>query len=40
VEDQGEEKVEVKIHVIDFGIGISQDDLINLFTAYFKTKDQ
>ena len=30
----------IKIQVIDQGIGISEDDLKNLFTPFFQTKDQ
>lgn len=32
--------VDVSVSVIDKGIGIKEDDLKNLFKAYYKTNDQ
>jgi signal transduction histidine kinase len=40
VKDLSEKKVLVEIKVQDYGIGMNEEDINNLFKPYFKTTDE
>jgi signal transduction histidine kinase len=40
VKDISDKKVQVEIKVQDYGIGMNEEDIKNLFKPYFKTTDE
>ncbi len=40
VQDISDKKLQVEIKVKDYGIGMNEQDLNNLFKPYFKTTDE